>query len=160
MQLVPSPAAVPVSARSQLARVVIVGGGMGGIQAAKTLARAPVETILVVARNYYLFQPLVYEVANALLNVEDVAHSTRGLLHGRRNTHFRLGTACGVDWDSKELLLAEGERIAFDYLVLAAGLETDFRGVPGAAEYGLTSRRRASLSSRRATRSSRARSTS
>jgi NADH dehydrogenase len=116
MQLVPIPAApgVRVSARSQVARVVSVGGGMGGIQAAKTLAKAPVETILVDARNYYLFQPLVYEVANALLNVEDVAHSIRGLLRGRRNAHFRLGTACGVDWDRKELLLAEGERIAFD----------------------------------------------
>lgn len=118
-------------------RVVIVGGGMGGIQAAKTLARAPVEVTLVDARNYYLFQPLVYEVANALLNVEDVAHSIRGLLRGRRNAHFRLGTAGKVEWDRKELVLVDGDRLGFDYLVLAAGLEVDFRGVPGAAEYGL-----------------------
>jgi len=117
--------------------VLIVGAGMGGIAAARELARAPVDVILVDARNYYLFQPLIYEVANALLNVEDVAHSIRGLLRGRRNAHFRLGMACGADWERKELLLTEGERIAFDYLVLAAGVETDFRGILGAAEYGL-----------------------
>src|SRR5512134_1108423 len=118
-------------------RVVIVGGGMGGIQAAKTLTKAAVDVTLVDVRNYYLFQPLIYEVANALLNVEDVAHSIRGLLRGRRNLHFRLGAASSVDWHRHELVLTSGDRIGFDYLVLAAGLETDFRGVPGAAEYGL-----------------------
>src|SRR5512134_2755245 len=101
-------------------RVVIVGGGMGGIQAAKALAKTPVEVTLVDTRNYYLFQPLIYEVANALLNVEDVAHSSRGLLRGRRNAHFRLGTASSVDWHRKELVLAGGDRLGFDYLVLAA----------------------------------------
>ena len=120
-----------------LSRVVIVGGGMGGIQAAKELANAPVEVTLVDTRNYYLFQPLVYEVANALLNVEDVAHSIRGLLRGRRHAHFRLGTATNVDWHRKELVLANGDRLGFDYLVLAAGLEADFHGVPGAATYAL-----------------------
>lgn len=118
-------------------RVVIVGGGMGGIQAAKTLTKAAVDVTLVDVRNYYLFQPLIYEVANALLNVEDVAHSIRDLLRGRRNLHFRLGVASSVDWHRHELVLTSGDRIGFDYLVLAAGLETDFRGVPGAAEYGL-----------------------
>src|SRR5512142_1108323 len=121
----PQPSAQPLATP----RVVIVGGGMGGIQAAKTLAKAPVEVTLVDARNYHLFQPLIYEVANALLNVEDVAHSIRGLLGGRRNAHFRLGTASKVEWARKELVLVDGDRLSFDYLVLAAGLEVDYRGV-------------------------------
>ena len=125
------------SQRDTPPRVVIVGGGMGGIEAAKTLTKAPVDVTVVDARNYYLFQPLIYEVANALLNVEDVAHSIRGLLRGRRNLHFRLGVASSVDWHRHELVLMSDDRIGFDYLVLAAGLETDFHGVPGAAEYGL-----------------------
>ena len=63
-------------------RVVIVGGGMGGIAAATKLARAPVEVTLVDSRNYYLFQPLIYEVAGAIVNIEDVTHAIRGLLRG------------------------------------------------------------------------------
>ena len=117
--------------------VVVVGGGMGGIQAAKRLARAPVDVTLVDRRNYSLFQPLVYEVANALVNVEDVAHSIRGLLRGRGNVHFRLGSADRVDWERRELLLADGARLGFDFLILAPGLESDDRGVPGAARFGL-----------------------
>ena len=122
---------------SETTRVVIVGGGMGGIQAAKTLTNSSVDVTVVDVHNYYLFQPLIYEVANALLSVEDVAHSIRGLLRRRRNVHFHLGLANRVDWHRHELVLASGGRIPFDYLVLAAGLETDFRSVPGAAEYGL-----------------------
>ena len=75
--------------------VVIVGGGVGGIAAARKLARTPVKVTLVDARNYYLFQPLIYEVAGAILNVEDITHSIRGLLHGHGNARFRLATA---DW--------------------------------------------------------------
>ncbi|MGZ4336878.1 MAG: NAD(P)/FAD-dependent oxidoreductase [Gaiellaceae bacterium] len=119
------------------ARVVIVGGGMGGIQAAKTLAKAPVEITLVSARNYYLFQPLIYEVANALLQPEDIAHSIRGLLRKRSNVHFRLGTATGIDWEHRQLLVDSGEPIGFDYLILATGLDVEFRGAPGAAEHTL-----------------------
>ena len=127
----------PSTQASEIPRVLIVGGGMGGIQAAKTLTNAPVDVTVVDVRNYYLFQPLIYEVANALLNVEDVAHSIRGLLRRRRNVHFRMDLASSVDWHRHDLVLANGDRIPFDYLVLAAGLETNFRGVPGAAEYGL-----------------------
>jgi NADH:quinone reductase (non-electrogenic) len=118
-------------------RVVIVGGGMGGIQAAKTLATAPVDITLVSPHNYYLFQPLIYEVANALLPAEDVAHSIRGMLRYLPNFRFKVAAARSVDWQRRELQADGGDRIGFDYLILATGLEADFRGIPGAAGHAL-----------------------
>jgi NADH dehydrogenase len=117
--------------------VVIVGGGMGGVQAPKTLATAPVDITLVNPRNNYLFQPLIYEVANALLQAEDVVHSIRGMLRYLPNLRFRVAAATSVDWQARELQLNDGGRIGFDYLILATGLEADFRGIPGAAEHTL-----------------------
>lgn len=129
---------VPMGAPSpHTPSVVIVGGGMGGIQAAKTLATAAVDITLVNPHNYYLFQPLIYEVANALLQAEDVAHSIRGMLRHLPNFRFRVAAASSVDWERRELKLGDGNRIDFDYLILATGLETDFRGIPGAAEHAL-----------------------
>ena len=116
-------------------KVVIVGGGMGGIAAARKLARAPVEVTLVDARNYYLFQPLIYQVAGGMSNVEDLTHSIRGLLRGQGNVGFRLATAVGADLERHELLLEDGERLRFDYLILSAGLRSDVERVPGAAAY-------------------------
>ena len=117
--------------------VVIVGGGMGGIQAAKALASAAVDITLVNPHNYYLFQPLIYEVANALLQAEDVAHSIRGMLRYLPDFRFRVAAASSVDWQRRELQLGDGDRIGFDYLILATGLQADFRGIPGAAEHTL-----------------------
>lgn len=117
--------------------IVIVGGGMGGIQAAKTLATEAVDITLVNPHNYYLFQPLIYEVANALLQAEDVAHSIRGMLRYLPNFRFRVAAASSVDWERSELRLDDGDRIGFDYLILATGLQADFRGIPGAAEHTL-----------------------
>jgi NADH:ubiquinone reductase (H+-translocating) len=113
-------------------RVLIVGGGMGGIAAARALARAPVEVTLIDSRNYYLFQPLLYEVAGAIVSVEDVTHTIRGLLRGQRNAHFRLASAVGVDLERRELSLEDGGRIPYDFLILATGLRADVERVPGA----------------------------
>ena len=116
----------------QTPRVVIVGGGMGGIAAAKKLARAPVAVTLVDAHNYYLFQPLLYEVAGAIVSVEDITHTIRGLLRGQRNAHFRLGRSVAVDLERRELSLENGERISYDFLILATGLDADVERVAGA----------------------------
>ncbi len=116
-------------------RVVIVGGGMGGIAAAKRLANASVEVTLVDSRNYYLFQPLIYEVAGAIVNIEDVTHATRGLLRGQTNARVRLGTAIAVDLERREVVLEDGERLGYEYLILATGLRSDVTRVPGAAEH-------------------------
>ena len=110
---------------------------MGGVQAAKTLAAADVDITLVNPHNYYLFQPLIYEVANALLQAEDVAHSLRGMLRYLPNFRLRVAAADSVDWEHKKLRLGDGDGIGFDYLILAAGLQADFRGVPGAAGHAL-----------------------
>ena len=118
-----------------LPRVVIVGGGMGGIAAAKKLAAAPVEVTLVDSRNYYLFQPLIYEVAGAIVSIEDVTHAIRGLLRGQTNVRIRLGTAVGVELERREVVLEGGERLGYDYLILAVGLRSDVTRVPGAAEH-------------------------
>jgi NADH:quinone reductase (non-electrogenic) len=117
-------------------KVVVVGGGMGGIAAARKLARAPVDVTLVDARNYYLFQPLIYQVAGGMSNVEDISHSIRGLLRGWRNVGFRLANAVSVDLEEHELVLEGGEeRLPFDYLILSTGLCSDVERVPGAAAY-------------------------
>lgn len=108
---------------------------MGGIAAARKLARAPVDVTLVDARNYYLFQPLIYQVAGGMSNVEDITHSIRGLLRGQRNVGFRLATAASADLERHELVLEDGERLPFDYLILSTGLRSDVERVPGAAAY-------------------------
>ena len=116
-------------------RVVIVGGGMGGIAAAKKLAHAPVQVTLVDSRNYYLFQPLIYEVAGAIVNIEDVTHAIRGLLRGQTNARVRLATAVGVELERREVELEDGEQLPYEYLILATGLRSDVARIPRAAEH-------------------------
>lgn len=116
-------------------RVVIVGAGFGGLRLARELRRAPVEVVLVDQRNYHVFQPLLYQVATAALDPEEIAHNVRGLFHDQRNFHFRLGRVIGADWQGRQLLMAEGRPIPFDYLVLAAGAVTNDFGIPGVAQH-------------------------
>ena len=116
-------------------RVVIAGAGLGGVAAARRLARAPVEVTVVDRENYQTFSPLLYEVANCILDAEQVGHSVRALLRRCPNAHFRLDEVTGADWEAKELLLGSGEPLRFDYLVLATGLPPSFHGVEGAAEH-------------------------
>jgi NADH dehydrogenase len=108
---------------------------MGGIAAAKTLAHAPVEITLVDGHNYYLFQPLLYEVAGAIVSTEDITHSIRGLLRGQANIRYRLATATAVDLQRHQLTLHDGDRLGYEYLILATGLRSDVGRVPGAAEH-------------------------
>lgn len=116
-------------------RVVIVGAGFGGLRLARELRHAPVDVVLVDQRNYHVFQPLLYQVATAALDPEEIAHNVRGLFHGQRNFHFRLGRVIGADWQGRQLLMAEGRPISFDYLVLAAGAVTNDFGIPGVAQH-------------------------
>lgn len=120
----------------KLPRVVVVGAGFGGLQVTRHLRHAPVEVLMVDVRNHHLFQPLLYQVATAALDAEEIAQSVRGIFQRHRNFDFHLARVVGVDWERKALLLDEGAPLAFDYLVLAAGAVTNDFGVEGVAEHG------------------------
>ena len=117
-------------------KVVIIGAGFGGLTLAKNLAGAPVEVLLIDKNNYHTFQPLLYQVATAGLEAEEIAHATRGIFQKQKNFNFCLGEVVQVDWESRLVGLKNGDEIAFDYLVLSAGGTTNYFGVEGAAEHG------------------------
>jgi NADH dehydrogenase len=110
-------------------RVVVLGGGFGGLNAAKALGRAPVEVVLVDRRNYHLFQPLLYQVATGGLSPADIAAPLRHVLARRRNVGVLLGEAVDFDVGRRELVL-EGSRLRYDTLVVATGAEPSYFGHP------------------------------
>src|SRR5690349_17878698 len=81
-------------------KIVILGGGFGGLAAAKKLKRAPVETTLIDKRNFHLFQPLLYQVATGSLSPGEIAAPLRSVLSGQKNTRVLLGEAVDVDPDA------------------------------------------------------------
>ena len=113
--------------------VVIVGAGFGGVCLAKELAKENVRITLVDRHNYHLFQPLLYQVATAVLAVPEIAYPTRAFFKHNKNVEFQLASAEGVDQERKVLLTNHGE-IAYDYLVLAAGATTNFFGNESVAQ--------------------------
>jgi NADH:ubiquinone reductase (H+-translocating) len=114
------------------ARVVIVGGGFGGLQAAKALADAPVHVTLVDRRNHHLFQPLLYQVATAALSPADIAQPIRSVLRGQPNVEVILAEVDTIDVAAKEVILDEDAgRLPYDYLILAAGANHAYFGHDG-----------------------------
>jgi len=101
-------------------RVVIVGGGFGGLYAAQALRRAPVEVTLVDRRNFHLFQPLLYQVATAGLSPGDIASPLRAVLSRQSNTRVLLGEVTGFDVGGQRGILSDGH-LPYDTLVVAAG---------------------------------------
>src|SRR5213596_1960258 len=110
-------------------RVVIVGGGFGGLYAAKALRDAPVRITLVDRRNYHLFQPLLYQVATAALNPSDIAYPIRSVLRRQKNVTVILGEASSIDLDAKIVHLADGD-LAYDFLIIATGATHSYFGHP------------------------------
>jgi NADH dehydrogenase len=106
---------------SDLPHVVIVGGGFGGLAAARALKGAPVRATLIDRRNHHLFQPLLYQVATAALSPADIASPIRHVL--RKNTRLEVVMAevVRVDRERRRVVLDDGEAIAYDFLILAAG---------------------------------------
>lgn len=109
-------------------RVVIVGGGFGGLLAAHNLAGAPVHVTLVDKRNHHLFQPLLYQVATAQLGTAEIAWPVRRLLRERSNVQVLLGTVSGLDTEGRQVLLADGSRVPYDWLILATGASHTYFG--------------------------------
>ncbi|HEY1957834.1 MAG TPA: NAD(P)/FAD-dependent oxidoreductase [Polyangiaceae bacterium] len=109
-------------------RVVIVGGGFGGLETAKQLRKANVEVILVDKRNHHLFQPLLYQVATAGLAATDIAAPIRNVLRRCENCTVLLAEVDAIDAAKKSIHTNAGDTIAFDYLVLAAGATNRYFG--------------------------------
>ncbi|HEY7305669.1 MAG TPA: NAD(P)/FAD-dependent oxidoreductase [Bryobacteraceae bacterium] len=109
-------------------RVVILGGGFGGLYAAKALKRAPVDVTVIDRRNYHLFQPLLYQVATGSLSPGEIAAPIRGVLNRQKNTRVLLGEAVDIDPVSKHVLLKDGARCAYDSLIVATGSRSAYFG--------------------------------
>jgi len=108
-------------------QVVIIGGGFGGLYAARELRRAPVRITLIDRRNHHLFQPLLYEVATAALSPGEIAEPIRRILRRQRNTEVMLAEAVAVDVNARRVKLTEGE-ISYDYLIVATGATHSYFG--------------------------------
>ncbi len=113
---------------SSLPRIVIVGAGFGGLTAARALDGAAVDLTVVDRRNFHLFQPLLYQVATAGLNPSDVAWPVRGILSKQKNARVLLGQVSGIDSAAREVLLDDGRRLPYDWLILATGATHTYFG--------------------------------
>jgi NADH dehydrogenase len=109
-------------------RVVILGGGFGGLNAAQKLKRAPVDVTLIDRRNFHLFQPLMYQVATGSLSPGEIAAPLRGVLSGQKNTQVLLGEAADIDPDAKRVILRDGAVFPYDSLIVATGSQTSYYG--------------------------------
>jgi len=116
-----------VSESDGLSRVVIVGGGFAGLNAAQALAGAPVAVTLVDRRNHHLFQPLLYQVATAALNPSDIAIPIRRILRNQKNAEVLLAEATGIDLRERVLVHDAGE-ILYDHLIVATGARHSYYG--------------------------------
>jgi NADH:ubiquinone reductase (H+-translocating) len=108
--------------------VVIVGGGFGGLYAARALRRAPVRVTVIDRRNYHLFQPLLYQVAAATLSPADIARPIRQILAKQGNASVLLAEVVGIDAEARSVVLADERRIGYDYLIVASGAVDQYFG--------------------------------
>ena len=108
--------------------VVIIGGGFGGLNAAKALRRAPVRVTVIDRHNHHLFQPLLYQVATATLSPGDIASPIRWILRHARNTRVLLADVRTIDLVNRQVVLEDGSSIAYDYLIVATGTSHTYFG--------------------------------
>ena len=108
-------------------RVVIIGGGFGGLCAARGLVGAPVSVTLIDKRNYHLFRPMLYQVATGLLSADQISRPLRSILSRQANVEVLMDEVSGVDTD-KRLVRLKQHSISYDYLVLATGIQYNYFG--------------------------------
>ncbi|MEO0837230.1 MAG: NAD(P)/FAD-dependent oxidoreductase [Cyanobacteria bacterium J06642_3] len=113
---------------ASLPHVVIVGGGFGGLYAAKSLKDAPVKVTLIDKRNFHLFQPLLYQVATGTLSPADIASPLRVILSKHKNTRVLLDKVLDVDPEAKKVYLEEREALSYDALIVATGVSHHYFG--------------------------------
>ena len=113
-------------------RIIIVGGGFGGLAAAKALRKTPAEIILIDRTNHHLFQPLLYQVATSALTPSQIATPIRGILRNQKNAMVIMGEVTGVDKEQKCVFVTNADRgdvpVPYDYLILATGATHSYFG--------------------------------
>ena len=111
----------------RIPHLVIVGAGFGGLKAAQSLANAPIRITLIDKQNYHLFQPLLYQVAIAGLVPSQIAYPVRTIFRRQKNLTFQMGEVKEIDFDARYIKM-DGSVIAYDYLIIATGGQTNFFG--------------------------------
>jgi NADH dehydrogenase len=114
--------------KKEAPRVVIIGAGFAGLAATKALAKANVSITLVDRTNHHLFQPLLYQVATAALAAPDISAPTRKLLSRQKNVTVWMATVERIDVEKRQVIIVDGRRLDFDYLILAAGMRQAYFG--------------------------------
>jgi len=109
-------------------RVIVLGGGFGGLSAVQRLKRTPVEVILIDRRNFHLFQPLMYQIATGSLSPGEIAAPLRGVLSRQKNTQVLLGEVSDIDPAAKKIQLLDGATFDYDSLIVATGSQTSYYG--------------------------------
>jgi NADH dehydrogenase len=108
--------------------VLILGGGFGGLYAARALGHAPVDVTLIDRRNFHLFQPLLYQVATGSLSLGDISAPIRGIVSRQKNTRVLMGEAGDIDPRARRLILKDGAIFEYDSLIVATGSRTTYYG--------------------------------
>jgi len=106
-------------------RIIIIGGGFGGVQLAKKLKKSNYQIVMIDKHNYHCFQPLMYQVATAALEADSIAYPIRKIYHRNKNFFFRLGEVSKIDTDTQEVFI-DSKSIHYDYLVIATGAQTNY----------------------------------
>ena len=122
--------------KTNLPRIIVIGGGFGGVAFIKRMQKAPVQIVLFDRHNYHTFQPLLYQVSSASLEPDSIAYPLRKIFRKNTDFHFRMAKVTGVDPEAKKVFSSIGE-LDYDYLVIATGTRTNFFGNDNIQKYSM-----------------------